>query len=113
MNNPTNDLSKFTKADLKEAGELLTAYANDNMTKLARDYLYEGVQVFLNTNSWNVFLCDSDYNCAMFNSDGELDLFISTPYNGTEGFYDEIMENYDKLHDEDKEYMDNLKAKLA
>ena len=39
----------------------------------------------------------------------ELDLFISTPYSGEEGFYDDLMEMYNELDPEDQEYLDSLK----
>ncbi len=63
--------------------------------------------VYLNPNSGHVFLCDEDYNTVM--SDGNcLDLFISTPYEGEEGFFTEIMDRWEDLHDDDKQYMFEL-----
>ncbi len=57
-----------------------------------------------NQHSGNVFLTNSDYQVLMFNG-SELDLFISTPYNGNEGFMDELIEEYEDMHQEDKEYL--------
>jgi len=34
---------------------------------------------------------------------------LSTPYEGVEGTYDELMEQYEDLHPEDQEYLDMYK----
>ena len=101
----TTDLSQFGNRERAEAGELLTAYSKGYLTKLARDYFYnDEVTVMFNQHSGNVFLTNSDCQALMFNG-SELDLFISTPYNGNEGFMDELIEEYDEMHNEDKEYL--------
>ena len=101
----TTDLSQFGNRELGMAGELLTAYSKGYLTKLARDYFYnDEVTVMFNQHSGNVFLTNSDCQALMFNG-SELDLFISTPYNGNEGFMDELIEEYEDMHHEDKEYL--------
>ena len=108
METNTRDLSKFWKIELSEATKLLTAYGNNEMTKLAKDYFwYSGVCVEFNPDSWNVFLVDDDFNVLMFNGD-KLDLFLSTPYDWHEGFFDELMEEYKELHQEDQEFLDSF-----
>ena len=111
------DFKGFGYRELYEAGQLLSFYSGDPvsaMTPLARDYFaqygYSGsyVKVGFNANSGNVFLMDDDYNVLMMN-DGKLDLFITTPYSGEEGFYDDLMDIYDELEEEDQEYLDSLK----
>jgi len=100
----------FGYRELDLAGELLTKYANGNISRMARDYFGGpyGIQVGFNNMSGNVFLVDEDFNVLM--SDGrQLDLFITTPYSGEEGFYDELMEMYNELDPEDQEYLDSLK----
>ena len=78
----TKDMSEFGYRELDMAGDLLKAYKTkkDQTTMLG-----EGVCVWLNKNSGNVFLCDEDYNVAMLNDDGELYDFITCPNCGNEG----------------------------
>jgi len=105
----TRNLSEFWQRELLEASELLKAYANSNMTARAKErFTGNGLAVEFNPMSWNVFLVDDDYNVLMFNWE-ELDLFLSTPYEWVEGFFDEIMEDYEDLHEEDKQFMNELK----
>jgi len=104
------NFADFGYRELDMAGDLLTKYANGTMSRMARDYFSGpyGIQVGFNKNSGNVFLVDEDYNVLM--DDGkELDLFISTPYSGEEGFYDDLMEIYGELDEEDQEYLDSLR----
>lgn len=101
----TTDLSLFGNRERAEAVELLTAYSNGQTTKLADDYFQnDGVTIMFNQMSGYVFLTNSDYQVLMFNY-GELDLFITTPYNGCEGFMDDLIEDYENMHHEDQEYL--------
>lgn len=114
------DFKGFGYPQLFEAGELLAFYAaeggvfgtrkNPALTPIAQNYFYRDgdIKVGYNSNSGNVFLIDEDYNVLMMN-DGKLDLFITTPYNGEEGFYDDLMDIYDELDEEDQDYLDSLK----
>jgi len=102
----TNDLSKFGLKELSEAGKLLSAYSDGNQTQRVTDFFgYSGVKVEFNPDSGNVFLVDDDYNVAMMDSEGVLDLWLFTPYNGQEGFFDDLKDEYDTMHKEDKEYL--------
>ena len=110
------NFADFGYRELAEAGTLLTMYAEGNLSRLAKDYFLGpyGIQVGFNKNSGNVFLVDEDFNVLMnafdYKTDSnELDLFISTPYSGEEGFYDDLMEMYNELDPEDQEYLDSLK----
>ena len=104
----TTDLSQFGNRELGMAGELLTAYSENNLTQLARDYFDDSeITVMMNQNSGNVFLTNSECQVLMMNGD-DLDLFIVTPYNGNEGFMDELIEEYEDMHHEDKEYLLNM-----
>lgn len=88
--------------------ELWNLLYEDKLTDLARAYFDDQTaEVFFNSNSGYVFLSDEDYNTVMING-GELDLFISTPYKGVEGFFDEVIEEYGDMHKEDKEYIRSI-----
>lgn len=85
MENPTNDLTKFGVKELREAGELIIAYADN-----PPDFLGDGVQVWFNMNSGFVFLGDNDFNVAMLNN-GKLEQFFTCPICGhEEGYLKEI-----------------------
>ena len=81
---------------------------NDKLTDLAeRNFDQDTADVYFNTSSGNVFLSDEDLNTVM-EYGGELDLFINTPDEGHEGFFDELMNDWDTHNDEDKKYLFDL-----
>lgn len=80
----TSDLTKFGYRELDIAADLLKA-----LCKSPPDFLGDGVQVFFNQDSGNVFLCDDDYRVAML-VDGKLEEFHHCSYCGKEGFAEEI-----------------------
>ncbi len=89
MDNPvTSDLTKFGYRELDMAGDLLKAYAND-----PPDFLTDGVNVFMNINSGNVFLCDEDMNVGMLAAQGKIEQFFSCPECGNEGTQSDGLEN--------------------
>ncbi len=100
MNDVTTDMSKFGYRELDMAGDLLKAYKGDND---ATEYLDDGVQVWFNANSGNVFLCDEDYNTAMMNGD-KLEDWFYCPICGHEGFKDEMK------HEGDEDCKDYLQS---
>lgn len=101
----TTNLAEFGKRELAEAGDLLTAYANNKMTKLAREYFYEeGVQLMFNKYSGNVFLTNEDFQVLMFNGKN-LDLFLNSPYEGYEGFVEDLLVDFSDMNQEDQEWL--------
>lgn len=101
----TQDISKFGYREKRMAAELLLAHCSHD--KDATDYLGEGVAVKFNPISGCVFLVDEDYNVAMMDGDVLRD-WITTPYEGEEGFLHELLERIDELHEEDQEYIREL-----
>lgn len=91
----------------KIALELFGLMKEKKLTPLAESSFRLKYDVYFNTGSGNVFLCDEDYNVLM-ERDGELDLFISTSYEGREGFFDELMDEFEDLHIEDKKQLRDL-----
>lgn len=72
------------------------------------DHLTDGITVMMNTQSGNVFLTDDDFNVMMLNGD-DLEPFLSTPYDGHEGFADELLEEPpSEYHKEDAEYLQHF-----
>jgi len=104
------DFEGFGLRELDEAGKLLTLYANGNLTPLANAAFIGGnIKVGFNANYGNVFLFNEDSETLMKNGN-KLDLFITLPYGGEEGFIDDLYDIYDELDDDDKEALDDYKS---
>ena len=95
---------------VEEAANLLKLLSQRKLTKIAEDFWYrEGTfWVCFNEGSGIVFLRDEEMN-VLIQQGNLLELFLSTPYEGVEGTYDELMEQYEDLHPEDQEYLDNYR----
>lgn len=66
----------------------------------------------MNQNSGNVFLTDDDCNVLMMNGD-KLEGFYNSPYEGHEGFFNDLISEYDEeWHEEDKEWLKDLAKEL-
>ena len=102
----TTNLAQFGNRELAEVRDLLDAMLNSG---LPSDFYEDAVQPMFNMNSGCVFLTNSDYQVCMLN-EGKLKSFYSSPYAGLEGFYDELKEQYEDMHEEDKEWFDALRA---
>jgi hypothetical protein len=101
--NPTSDLSKFGIVELREGGKILTAYADGELTDLAREHFSDaGVKLNFNTQSGNVFLTNEDYQVLMMTDDGKLDLWVWLGYEGREGFVEDLLSEYEEMHEDDK-----------
>lgn len=100
----TTDFSDFGYREIAMARDLLDAYVKNNNTR----FLGDGLQVAMNRNSGYVFLTDEDYNVAMA-VNGALEDWFSSPYEGREGFFDDLAEEYDDMHPEDQEWFDSIK----
>lgn len=85
----TKDLARFGFRELGMAAELLTAYRTeaDQTEALTSD----GLALWCNMMSGNVFLCDEDYNVAMMNGD-TLEDWETCSYCGHENFRSEMVD---------------------
>ena len=102
----TTNLAQFGNSELAEVRDLLDAMLNSG---LPSDFYADAVQPMFNLNSGCVFLTNSDYQVCMIN-EGKLESFYSSPYAGLEGFYDDLKEQYEDMHEDDKEWFDALRA---
>lgn len=104
-----NELTFNSDRELALQVELLNLYRSKRLTTLASNTFGELQRVGFNANSDNVWLEDEDWNCLMLNGE-ELDLFISTPYSGIEGFLSDILAEYnlDEIPVDDREYLESL-----
>jgi hypothetical protein len=92
----TEDLADFGYRERMMAAELLAAPLPDGFDD-------DGIRLAMNRDSGNVFLVNSDYQVAMMH-DGELELFFTSPYEGLEGFADELADQYDDMAGEDRRW---------
>lgn len=99
----TENLGDFGSRELAMAGQLLVALSIDAPDGFA----VSGVRVAMNRSSGYVFLVNEDYDVAMMNGN-RLEMFYTSPYEGLEGFADELLEQYDDMHPEDQEWMRDL-----
>tara|TARA_R110001592_G_scaffold171437_2_gene409801 strand:+ start:320 stop:667 length:348 start_codon:yes stop_codon:yes gene_type:complete len=100
----TEDLAEFGYREQNMAMDLFIAWKANG---LPDDFYNDGVKIGFNKNSGYVFLTNSDYQCCM-DVEGKLESHYSTPYEGHEGFYDDLMVDYDNMHPEDQEFMDSI-----
>lgn len=105
MKTTTTDLSDFGYREKDMAADLLKAMSNG---QLPADFEDSEVTVMMNTYSGNVFLTNSEYQVCMLTNEGELESFYSSPYEGHEGFFDELLEEYENMHPEDQEWFRNV-----
>lgn len=102
----TTDLARFGSRERALLIELLTAWQDEG---LPEDFDNDEVRPMLNTQSASVFLTNADYAVAMMNGD-QLESFYSTPYEGREGFWSELVAEYDEMHPQDREYLAEIAA---
>ena len=89
--------------------ELLQAWGEQG---LPSDFYEEGVKIAMNRSSGNVFLVNEDYQCAMMNGD-KLESFYNSPYDGHEGFLDDLLDEVDDCwHEDDIEWLNDIKSNL-
>ena len=105
----TEDLADFGFREQEEAKDLFQAWRESG---LPIDFENNGVKIAFNMNSGYVFLTNSEYQVAMCetNDNGKLELFsfYSSPYEGKEGSFDELLEEYKDMHPEDQEWFQEI-----
>lgn len=104
----TTNLSDFGSRERAMLVELLQAWQSQG---LPRDFDQTDVVPMMNLSSGNVFLTNSDYQVAMLNGD-ILESFYSSPYEGREGFFDELLEEFSDMHHEDREWFRGIASNL-
>ena len=105
----TEDLADFGYREQEEAKNLFQAWRESG---LPVDFWNNGVKIGFNMNSGYVFLTNSDYQVAMCttNEQDQLELysFYTSPYEGKEGSFDELLEEYKEMHPEDQEWFQQI-----
>ncbi|MDA0713025.1 MAG: hypothetical protein O2897_03450 [bacterium] len=104
----TEDLAKFGYREMGIAGDLLKAIRKG----LPSDFYDEGIKVGFNMHSGCVFLTNEEYQVAMVDDKGKLYSFYSSPYEGKEGSYEDLKEEFEDMHPEDQEWFNDLTKNL-
>lgn len=105
----TTNLSDFGSRERNLLVLLLQAWDEQG---LPQDFSDDAVVPMMNQNSGNVFLTNSDYQVAMLNG-GNLESFYVSPYEGKEGFFDDLLSEYADMHEEDKEWFRDIAENLG
>lgn len=102
MDNPyTENLADFGYREQDEAKDIFEAW---KLNGLPSDFENDGVKLAFNKNSGYVFLTNSEYQVAMCDGDKKLYSFYSSPYEGKEGSFEDLKEEYADMNSEDKEW---------
>lgn len=98
-----------------ERKEVLAIMQAWDKNGLPDNFSDDNVRFAFNRNSGYVFLVNDDYECAMMNGD-ELEMFYTSPYDGHEGFINDLFEEYmsdtDAWNIEDAEWLLDIKSNL-
>lgn len=105
----TTNLANFGYREIKTARDLLDAWVNNG---LPEDFSNDGVVLMMNMNSGNVFLTNEEFEVAMMSGD-KLESFYTSPYGGREGFFDDLLDEYDDMHKDDKEWFKNIAENIG
>ena len=104
----TENLADFGMREIEELRDILTAWLESG---LPDDFYDEGVKPAFNRNSGYVFLTNDEYQVCM-EVDGKLESFYTSPYYGTEGFYEDLLEEAEDWDadnaDEDLEWLRDI-----
>lgn len=97
----TEDFADFGSREREMVRELLDAW---NKQGLPRGFDDAKVRPAMNSHSAYVFLVNDDFQVAMMNGD-KLEQFYTSPYNGEEGFWEELVEGFKDMHPDDQDWM--------
>lgn len=100
----TTDLADFGFRERVILIELLQAWQSQG---LPDDFSLDEVRPMMNKHSGNVFLTNEEFQVAMMNGD-KLEVWHSSPYEGKEGFFDDLVAEYAEMHPEDQEWLRDI-----
>lgn len=105
----TTNIADFGWRERQMLIDLLTAW---NDFGLPNDFSSDEVVPMMNINSGNVFLTNADYQVCMMKGK-DLASFYTSPYEGKEGFFDDLLEEYKDMHPEDQEWFEDIASMLG
>lgn len=72
----------------------------------------KGLTLNVNKRSGFVFFSNEEYDVLLLNGN-KLEQFYSSPYEGREGFFKELREQYQEMHPEDQEWLRDIAKSLG
>ena len=105
VNAYTENLEDFGYREQDEAKDIFEAWKKNG---LPQDFENDGVKLAFNMNSGFVFLTNAEYQVAMCGDDQELYSFYTSPYEGKEGSFEDLLEEYEDMHREDKQWFKDI-----
>lgn len=112
MSDYTENLSDFGLIELEEARNILDAMIDNGVPS---DFENEGVRIAFNRMSGMVFLTNSEYQVAVYSETERgkyLESFYSSPYEGLEGTFEELAEQFKDMNEEDQSWFKDLAKSL-
>lgn len=106
----TEDLSKFGYREKAIANDLIQALNNK---KTPDDFDLSGVKVAFNMMSGYVFLTNDEYQVCMIDDENNLYSFYTLMYEGLEGDFDELLEQYEDMHPQDQEQFRDIAKNIG
>ena len=100
----TSDFSDLGSRERSKLREMLISW---DKYGLPDGFYNDEVTFAFNKNSGYVFFTNSDYQVAILNGD-ELEEWYFSPYEGHEGFLEDLIDLYPDMHPEDKEWFDDI-----
>ena len=96
----------------RERYEVLQIINAWNHNGLPSNFYEDNVRLAFNKNSGNVFLVNDDCQVAMMNGN-KLEIHYTSPYDGHEGFLEELLDMVDdNWHEDDIEWLNDIKSNL-
>jgi hypothetical protein len=109
MNGYTENLADFGYREQDEAKEIFAAWKKNG---LPQDFENDGVRLAFNMNSGYVFLTNNEYQVAMCDGDA-LYSFYTSPYEGIEGSFEDLLDEYKDMHEEDKQWFKDIAENIG
>ncbi|NDD55334.1 hypothetical protein EBZ39_15980 [bacterium] len=98
----TEDLADIMQCS-EERRQVLKILKAWDENGLPEQFYDNRVRFGFNRNSGFVFLVNDDYQCAMLKG-GKLEHFYSSPYDGVEGFFEDLVLEFKEMHPDDQEW---------
>ena len=109
----TEDLADFGYREQDIAKDIFEAWKKNG---LPEDFENDGVKIAFNRNSGYVFLTNSEYQVAMLEEDKENNLslysFYTSPHDGVEGCFEDILDQFEDLHPDDQEWFESIASNI-
>ena len=105
MNGYTEKLEDFGYREQDEAKNIFEAW---KLNGLPEDFENDGVRLAFNMNSGYVFLTNDQYQVAMCGDNKELYSFYTSPYEGHEGSFEDLLDKYENMNEEDQEWFRSI-----